>query len=77
MLKQVYFSFNKEAGRRLTQKLFCPVLCIAATLAAILYIIPNALPLFSPGKRAVADRTDFGGEICFFVRHEPNSDLER
>jgi hypothetical protein len=62
-LKQVYCSFNKEAGRRLKGKLFCFMLFISATFAAILYFFPNALPLFSPGERTVANGADFCGEI--------------
>ena len=39
---------------------------LAAAVAAILHVIPNPLPLLSPGEGTLADGAGFGGEVGFF-----------
>ncbi|OJW72367.1 MAG: hypothetical protein BGO59_14590 [Spirosoma sp. 48-14] len=38
----------------------------SAFITTIFNVVPDFFPLFTPGKRPVADDTDFIGQILFF-----------
>lgn len=41
-------------------------LVLAAAVAAIFDLVPDALPLFAPSEGSAAGDADFGGEVLFF-----------
>lgn len=56
----------KKARRFSAQRGF---LISSTSFAAVFHVIPIFLPFLSPCERQTTGYTDFGWEVCFFVRH--------
>jgi hypothetical protein len=53
-------------GAETTRELSYIVFIRATTIAAVFDIVPNSSPLLAPRKRALANLTDFFGQVLFF-----------
>jgi len=63
-LSEYYFQIIDEEKRFRLISFFC--FLASAIVAAIFYILPNLFPFFAPGKRALANQTDFFRKVLFF-----------